>query len=702
MNKAGIYHHCGDTWCYAVDGHTLHIRIRTAADDIDRVELVSADPFEMKRDVAGHYWASETGEMTKAGTNGVHDFWEIFVTLPYNRLKYWFLLHDGNQAWEFGEKGLVETVDRHNYWNTFIFPYLHESEVFRAPDWVAKTVWYQIFPERFNNGNPALNPPGTRDWQTGPVKNEEFYGGDLSGIVEKLDHIASLGFNGIYLTPIFESPSAHKYDTTDYLKIDPAFGDEADLRRLADECHRRGIRIILDAVFNHSGRQFAPWLDVLKNGEKSHYREWFVIDRFPLFPETTDRATADQNSTTMAAIEGSAADKTTANANGTPACETRGRAAYGLREIANQQTATANTSRLADKPAAHACGQPAHENEPTGCGTPGQTITGTRTPTGDQLTLTDEAALQDETAASRRIHDSHDAGFHTFAFSTGMPKLNTSNPETREYLLTVAEHYIREFDIDGWRLDVANEIPHDFWRAFRSRVKALKSDAFIVGEIWHNSMEWLKGDQYDAVMNYHFGQAIENFLTRSDEIPDARALADRMTTLEFMYPAPVIRAGFNLLDSHDTMRLLDRLGGNLAAARQAWLLFALLPGAPCFYYGSEFALPGGADPDCRRCMPWGAERDAAEQFDFIREIVNLRKDNIELVNRGARSWIFDAKNGGLFGLRVMLGERVLVTIINRDAVTLAARDYAQHLTERERSARDWPAIPADGFAYVVI
>jgi glycosidase len=676
MNKAGIYHHCGDTWCYAVDGHTLHIRIRTAADDIDRVELVSADPFEMKRDVAGHYWASETGEMTKAGTNGVHDFWEIFVTLPYNRLKYWFLLHDGNQAWEFGEKGLVETVDRHNYWNTFIFPYLHESEVFRAPDWVAKTVWYQIFPERFNNGNPAGNPPGTRDWQTGPVKNEEFYGGDLSGIIDKLDHIASLGFNGIYLTPIFESPSAHKYDTTDYLKIDPAFGDEADLRRLVAECHKRGIRIILDAVFNHSGRQFAPWLDVLKNGEKSRYRDWFVIDSFPLFPEAAGATARD----------GEPSNKTTTNASGI-ASETRGRAATGLRETAGQQTATAD----ANKQAAQASGQTTHAGEPT------------ETRTGNQHTTeNDDAALHDETAASHKIHDSHGAGFHTFAFTTGMPKLNTSNPETREYLLNVAEHYIREFDIDGWRLDVANEIPHDFWRAFRSRVKAVKADAFIVGEIWHNSMEWLKGDQYDAVMNYHFGQAIANFLTRADEIPDGRALADRMATLEFMYPAPVIRAGFNLLDSHDTMRLLDRLGGNLKAARQAWFLFALLPGAPCFYYGSEFALPGGADPDCRRCMPWGAERDAVEQFDFIREIVNLRKDTIELVNRGARRWIFDAKNGGLFGLRVTLGDRVLVAIINRNAEPLEARDYAQHLTERERSAREWPDIAADGFAYVII
>jgi glycosidase len=604
MNKAAIYHHCGDTWCYALDDKRLHIRLRTAAADIDRIELVHGDPFEW-RDIGGtHVWASECADMTKAGTNGVHDFWEATVTPPYSRLKYWFIIHSGRTACEFGEKGIVDAVDRWNTWNTFIFPYIHAEETFRAPEWTGDTVWYQIFPERFANGNPALNPDGTKDWQHGPVTNHEFYGGDLPGITAKLDHIASLGVNGIYLTPIFESPSVHKYDTKDYLKIDPAFGTEDDLKKLVSECHKRGIKLILDAVFNHSGTKFAPWQDVLKNGESSRYRDWFVIDRFPLMPE---------------------ADAGAQNATGAGATD----------------AASGNI---------------------------------------------------------RRPDDSHEAGFRTFAFTTGMPKLNTWNPELREYLLGVAEYYVRECGIDGWRLDVANEVPHDFWRAFRARVKKANPDAYIVGEIWHNSIDWLQGDQYDAIMNYHFGQAIESFLNGTEEIPDGMALARRMTTLEQAYPVPAIRAGFNLLDSHDTARIINRLGGNLAAARQAWLILALLPGSPCFYYGSEFGVDGGHDPDCRRCMPWDESAQKEGQLAFIKEIIALRRSNAELVNKGKREWLFDRRVPGLFGFRITAetGEDCrgasaqtagtdtsLTILVNRSGKTLSAKKFTRLLNRRE-------------------
>ncbi|WP_255945539.1 alpha amylase N-terminal ig-like domain-containing protein [Brucepastera parasyntrophica] len=303
MNKAGIYHSCGENWCYAYDENTLHIRLQTAADDIDLVEIVSADPFEAEYLNHRMYrWKSEVQPMTRAGSDGVHDYWEIFITLPYKRLKYWFILHKGGKTWEYGEKGIVDTVNRENVWNTFIFPYLHKSEVYRAPDWVGGTVWYQIFPERYYNGNPELNPENIKEWKDGykEVSNREFYGGDLPGITAKLDHIARAGFNGIYLTPIFDSTSVHKYNTRDYMKIDPAFGTEEDLRTLVRECHKRGIRIILDAVFNHSGNDFAPWLDVAKNGEKSAYKDWFVIDGFPLFKrERTPEMPMTQESTLL-------------------------------------------------------------------------------------------------------------------------------------------------------------------------------------------------------------------------------------------------------------------------------------------------------------------------------------------------------------------------------------------------------------------
>ncbi|WP_255945537.1 alpha-amylase family glycosyl hydrolase [Brucepastera parasyntrophica] len=282
-----------------------------------------------------------------------------------------------------------------------------------------------------------------------------------------------------------------------------------------------------------------------------------------------------------------------------------------------------------------------------------------------------------------------------------MPKLNTANPEVRDFLLGIAKHYITEFDIDGWRLDVANEIDHEFWRAFRKTVKAAKPDAYIVGEIWHYSMDWLHGDQYDAVMNYHFGQAIYKFLTQSPEVPDGHTLADRMTSLELSYPLPVIRAGFNLMESHDTARLISLVGGSLAKARQAWLVFALLPGSPCFYYGSEFGMTGGEDPDCRRCMPWEEEHQVPGQYEFITGIIGLRKSHIELCNRGMRQWIYDDAIPGLFGMRVYNGTEQLTVILNRNDAVLPLKDYNRYLKDEEIVSGGFTDIPENGFAYAL-
>lgn len=570
MNKAGIYHQCKDQWCYALDEDTLHIRLKTAYNDIDAIEIYFGDPFEWSTHKASdpsqtskHAWNSTSTSMQKAGTDGIHDFWEIRIKPPYKRLKYWFLVHAGSESYEYGEKGLVSPYDRYNTWNTFVFPYIHESEVYKAPEWAHDRIWYQIFPERFFNGKPSLNPKNTQKWQHGPVTNSELYGGNIPGITAKLDHIVKLGCNGLYLTPIFSSPSTHKYDTKDYLAIDPHFGTEEDLQELVVECHKRGIKIILDAVFNHSGVLFAPWQDVLEKGEDSQYRNWFVIDSFPLF--------------------------------------------------------------------------------------------GTNPTTGEPL---------------QNTGDSHKANFKTFAFTTSMPKLNTTNKEVQEYLIKVATHYIRKFDIDGWRLDVANEVDHQFWRAFRTAVHRIKPEAYIVGEIWHNSIDWLKGDQYDAVMNYHFGQAITNFLLTHSEVPTGMALAHRIYHLEMDYPLTVVRAGFNLLDSHDTARLLHMLNNDIKLARIAWIILMFLPASPCIYYGSEYGIKGGYDPDCRRCMPWETPQDQEEgQEEFIKTSIALRKKYLDLIQKGKRTFIFDT-NTDLFGIHLEVSDETKSASEEADKITL--------------------------------
>lgn len=160
----------------------------------------------------------------------------------------------------------------------------------QIPDWVKDAIFYQIFPERFRNGDPANDPPGTEPWGTAPTR-DSFLGGDLEGVIEGLDYVANLGCNALYLTPVFKAATSHKYDTYDYFQIDPHFGDDAAFDRLVREVKKRGMRLVLDGVFNHCGVGFAPFKDVLEKGERSPYRDWFMPYGYPLRPELPNYAT---------------------------------------------------------------------------------------------------------------------------------------------------------------------------------------------------------------------------------------------------------------------------------------------------------------------------------------------------------------------------------------------------------------------------
>lgn len=220
-----------------------------------------------------------------------------------------------------------------------------------------------------------------------------------------------------------------------------------------------------------------------------------------------------------------------------------------------------------------------------------------------------------------------------------LPKFNTDHPEVREFLLSVAEYWMH-FGIDGWRLDVPNEIDDDaFWQEFRRRVKAINPDAYIVGEIWGDAGRWLAGDQFDAVMNYHFTRPCLGFFgartldhpmnersgTGRVEPLDAAAFAVRVEEVTRMYHPAVVRAQLNLLDSHDTARFLTAVGGDASAQRLALVFQFSYVGAPCLYYGDEIGLPGGVDPDCRRAFPW----DEPQTWDhdtltLVRELTAAR------------------------------------------------------------------------------
>ncbi|QGH35807.1 alpha-glycosidase [Gracilibacillus salitolerans] len=493
-----INHRAINQYVYARDKETIDIMLETKKGDIDNVELIFADPYDFK----GDKWQYRTKKMIKSGTTTRVDYWKISVKPEFRRLRYGFRCTDTNKnEIFFTERGFNNSVpaDINSF---FCFPYLHEVDIFQAPDWVKDTVWYQIFPERFANGDASLNPEATLPWGSMDPTPTNFFGGDFQGVMDHLDYLERLGITGIYFTPIFKAYSNHKYDTIDYFEIDPQFGDKETFRTLVKKCHERGIKVMLDAVFNHSGYYFEPFQDVLKKQEDSRYKDWFHLWEYPV------------------------------KAEGYP-------------------------------------------------------------------------------------------NYDAFGFVASMPKLDTTNPEVKKYLLDVARYWIEEFDIDGWRLDVANEVDHAFWRDFRQVVKKAKPDAYILGEIWHDSMRWLQGDQFDAVMNYPFTNGAVEFFAKNNM--DSETFADNITNVLHMYPQNVNEVAFNLLDSHDTARILTEADGNKERIKLLYLFQLSFIGSPCIYYGDEIGMTGGNDPGCRKCMEWDESKQDRELFDFVRKLLHMRK-----------------------------------------------------------------------------
>ena len=400
-----------------------------------------------------------------------------------------------------------------------------------TPAWVRDAIFCQIFPDRFAQSGRVRKPGPLEPWDSPPTVHG-FKGGDLLGIVEKLDYLVDLGINALYLTPIFASASNHRYHTYDYLTVDPLLGGDAALRELLDGAHERDVRVILDGVFNHTGRGFWPFHHVLETGASSPYRRWFHFDE--------------------------------------PALE---------------------------------AGHPVLAYPPQG---------------------TPPSAL----------------GYQAWWGMPALPKLNTDEPAVRDYLFGVAEHWLR-FGIDGWRLDVPTEIDDEaFWQEFRTRCRAVRPDAYLVGEIWHLAADWLLGDRFDALMNYPLAEAILGYaggveldmaVVRAHHeyagsvIPrNGSAMGARLVELLGAYDPDTVAVQLNLLGSHDAPRLRTVLGGSAGRVRIATLLQATLPGAPCLYYGDEIGLTGGNDPACRGAFPWDETQWEPGLRASVRALFRLR------------------------------------------------------------------------------
>jgi cyclomaltodextrinase / maltogenic alpha-amylase / neopullulanase len=509
--KEAIYHRPKDNYAYACTNGSLHIRLRSKRDDLQSVSLIFGDPYHWEEGK----WINQEQKLVKTGSDQLFDYWFTSVTPPFRRLKYGFSLTDEEETIYYTEKGFMNERPT-DTGECFAFPFINSIDIFNAPSWVKDTVWYQIFPERFGNGNPANNPEGTLEWGSTEPTPTNFFGGDLEGVIHHIDYLKELGITGIYFTPIFKAHSNHKYDTIDYLEIDPQFGDNETFKRLVEVCHENGIKIMLDAVFNHSGFYFPQFQDVLEKGEQSRFKDWFHTREFPL------------------------------------------------------------------------------QTEPM-------------------------------------------PNYDTFAFTPFMPKLNTENPEVKEFLLEVGRYWVREFDIDGWRLDVANEVDHAFWREFRHEVKKIKSDLYILGEIWHDSMPWLRGDQFDAVMNYPFTTNILNLFAK--KTIGNKEFIENMVTVLHMYPKNVNEVAFNLVGSHDTPRILTECDEDIRKVKLIYAIMLTFVGTPCIYYGDEIGITGVQDPGCRKCMEWDESKQNRDLFDHTKKLIQLRLDHPLLANDGELTFI---------------------------------------------------------------
>ena len=495
MNESAIYHLSESPYSYPMVGGRFFFRLRLGKEDRDsEVYVIYGNKFFLNH-------TKSRMRMPLERVDGLFAYFEVVAKLTDNRVGYVFEIHNGGKTYFYSEEGLTETYDLQKAEvDYFEFSSVHDEDISKIPAWAKEAVFYQIFPDRFRIGNDAKDKSYINLPWGGEPKRESFAGGDLKGITDSIEYLNELGINAIYLTPIFRSNSNHKYDTLDYMQIDPQFGTEEDLKNLIAKAHEHGIKIVLDAVFNHISYQSAQFQDALRNGKESKYWDWFFVD-------------------------------------------------------------------------------------------------------GDKI-------------------DVERKNYQTFSIARYMPKLNVLSPSCKEYLIGVALHYL-DLGIDGWRLDVADEVSHPFWREFRSRIKAKHPEAIIIGEHWHNAHSFLNGDEFDGVMNYPVKYAISDYLASKKN--DAKKTAERLNYLFTTYRYENLCACLNLLDSHDTARYINLCDKNELALEASIALLFFVPGMSCLYYGTEIPMEGGDDPDCRRCFPWDKAKQGSRHADMVKRLIGIRK-----------------------------------------------------------------------------
>lgn len=504
MNRHAIYHEPDSNQCYPLDTNKIVIRLKTSRqDNFDFVKLIYGNKYTF------HELQEET-MMSIKYQDELFNYYEVNLTIKDVRFVYVFCLSFKNQTYYYCEDGLSKKYNfAFAYYNCFQYPYINQIDIPKKVSWMEKSVFYNIFVDRFYQGNTTKDQSYINLKVNEIPKPKSFMGGDIKGIIEKLDYLQDLGITAIYLTPIFTSISSHKYDISNYFEIDKQFGSKEDLEELITKAHNMGIKIVLDGVFNHCSNLSREFQDALQNGKDSKYFNWFIIN-------------------------------------------------------------------------------------------------------GDKI-------------------DTKNVNYETFSSCYYHPKFNTSNPEVQEFLISIGLYYVNNFKIDGWRLDVADELSHDFWRNFRTKIKAANPECLLIGENWHNSYPFLRGDQFDSIMNYSFTKIMQNFFAYN-KIKAAKC-SDMLNNLIVRNNDIANSMMLNLLDSHDTDRFFSSVNKNLDKMIAALAILFTFKGVPGIYYGTELPLEGKYDPDNRRPMNFNKLGKNANYFSLLKKLIKIRNDN-ELLSKG--------------------------------------------------------------------
>lgn len=495
MEKSAIYHQNDSRFSFPLDDHRALIRLRAKRGDKISVTVMW--------NTAHFFWLEQKRTpMTLTRRDGMFDYYECILDgVPGYSYLFEITDEDGT-IWYYNESGFDREFRlKVSFQDNFSVTYPNENDVVRPNPEFEGRLFYQIFPERFNKASDKKNTDYINmDWYTEEPNNDHFMGGDLKGITEKLGYLKELGVGAVYMTPIHPSISAHKYDVEDYFEVDKMFGSLEDLDELVQAAHSMDIKIVLDLVFNHSSYYHPLFQDVVKNGRKSPYYDWFFVD--------------------------------------------------------------------GDKP------------------------------------------------------DREKINYLTFAGVWMMPKLNTNNPKVQEYLTSVGEFYLRDHHVDGFRLDVANEVSHDFWRFFKARLKRIDPNVFIIGEDWLNSESFLGNDQWDSVMNYPFLYACQRFFATGRY--DPAQFADFLNGVLVRYKDGTNRMMLNLLDSHDIERFFESVEHDKSRMLLAMAALMFYQGCPMIYYGDEIFMDGKQDPYNRKGMRWNSSEFAGEDHKLVRALLQLR------------------------------------------------------------------------------